>query len=183
MTLPKPAPRTTLRQRANRLWLDSISTRDIHETIASGKFTADRADLLNGQAGIRISGTVAQLTAYPALRSSISHVVALCAEEQMRWPYTRRVVTVMEDQQSRGDRTDYQFPRSTMRVHESAIDPRAAIAGDCSDADPGPALAGLIDLRPEAGGNIVLHRSLTLGATTPDVLASRGHTIVTVVAA
>jgi hypothetical protein len=98
------------------------------------------------------------------LAGCIVHVFRSRAEKQMIWSHARRIVAVVADIQAVRNRSIRQFPRDPMRIGDTS---QAAPATDRSifpvgAPRPYPALAGLVDFRPETFFNryhLFAHRS------------------------
>lgn len=86
------------------------------------------------------------------LSFSISHIIKLSSDEQMRWPNTRSIVAVMQDIQAGWDRAMSQFPGDTMSGQRlarvsSSIYLTVTIWVDTSR--PNPTVARSVDLSQE----------------------------------
>jgi hypothetical protein len=76
------------------------------------------------------------------LAIAISHVVGLCAEEQMVGVDATTDITLMANKKTIGDRTVRQFPGNTMRSDTAPIDLHSAVAEAAHHPNPEGATSG-----------------------------------------
>lgn len=89
------------------------------------------------------------------LRDHVVDVVGVRAEEQVRGIHALPVVAAMQDAHaveafSFGNWSEAQLPRDAMRRDSDPVALEVAVAARIQAGRPFPAIAGLIDLRPEA---------------------------------
>lgn len=108
----------------------------------------------------------------------VSGVGLMCPEEQVRGVAARRIVAVMADQQTIGDRAIDECPSETVRELRPAIAFDAAVPGVVEDARPRPAITGAINLGPEALGRLCGGKGLKLShrQSIDDACTRRGGT-------
>jgi len=90
------------------------------------------------------------LCSHTAFCPSITHIIAIRAEEEMIRPHTGRRITVVETPEAIRDRAIMQFIRKTMRKDRFFLLPENAISARSGNTTPEPAGVCLDDLCPEA---------------------------------
>lgn len=76
----------------------------------------------------------------------------MVAQKQMRWPNTGRIVTSMQDMESRENRSIRQFPGHAWREDHPTVGPRdmeGTITRPIDRCGPGPATRALLHFGPE----------------------------------
>jgi hypothetical protein len=129
-------------------------------TIVTNACRNKSAYLTNGirsKAGVMVRRTNRATTVSGTpLLAHVAHVVCLCADEQMRRVAAWRVIAMMQDMQSFGDRSVVQFPRKAVRHVESApsmsSDAQPTVSCRVRTASPKPAGVGFLNLFPKAVG-------------------------------
>jgi hypothetical protein len=101
-----------------------------------------------------------------ALALHVRHVLGMGSQKQVIGVDAQPVVTVMAYAHPRGDRADLKLIGDAVREGSAEGAVESAVPARISPADPQPALAALIDLRPEADSNV-----LTSGSTSTSVRA------------
>lgn len=91
-------------------------------------------------------------TCLPPFRNFISVIIEVCPEEKMRRSFARRIIAVMTHVESFWNRSVGQKPGVPMRQDFCArlVESENAVSGSVLLTRPHPALAGLLDIRPES---------------------------------
>lgn len=136
----------------------------------------DCTHIIRGQFSCGGAGTL--LNRRTALVSHIAHVVCGCPEEQVIRVDARRIVARMTDKHTGGDWPVGQHPCNPVGKIRLTVEtePSVSVFGLPAGACPCPAVAGLINLRPEPlrqWGRITWHRNFSfrcsaLGRLTHD---------------
>jgi hypothetical protein len=112
-----------------------------------GSRQANRARIGGAELRARVAFTGQSRRA--ALRDHVAHVVVVCSKPEVIGPNARRVVTRVTDQDPGSDGAVSQLPCNAVCWLDATLERRLPIALRVARARPYPALAGLVNVRPE----------------------------------
>lgn len=172
---------------ADPIFAGELSRRNAARCVA----LAQRDHLLVCQFGVRVlltaqqvlrmqPGTVLVSASRAAFGRAVTGIVKIGAQKEMRWVTARRVVTSMEDIETRWDGTVLKLPSNPMRSLVPATNSQYAVTLATTTACPGPTtvrVAGLSDMFPEMGlcAPLSLKDSCTRMATRHGLGTSAGN--------